>query len=161
MLEGEGLAQVLHQTVEIVQLKRMGSLVQIPTSDFICQPLRNLSQEGFVVIQTFGVSYKHQALCLTQIPERFYQALTTDFGQQEKFGSALVDLTVGFKEASEHALNCIIVAGMKGEVASSYFAIGRFIQRICVTVCHDEQWEIPFNQLTIHQGEGFTGLTQN
>lgn len=158
MLEGERFAKVLHQTVEMVQLKMMGSLVQISTSDFIRQPLRNLSREGFIVAVTFGIAYKHQAVCLSDIPQRFYQALTAAFAKQEEFGPALNELIVEFKEAGAHALNYLILVEMDGEAASGYFPIGRLIQKTCVEVCNHEQWEIPFNQLTIHPGEDFAEI---
>jgi hypothetical protein len=42
---------------------------------------------------------------------------------------------------------------MGGNSAASYFAIGRLIQQTCVDICNQENWVIPFTQVTVHQAE--------
>lgn len=157
LLEDGSFAQVLKQSVENVQLRLRGSSTFIKSADFIERPIRNLSRDGFLVVVTFGVDYRHQAECLNRIPETFAAALNTAFAQSP-LSSSVVELLVDFKEAGASSLDYLIVATMNGDAASDYFSIQRLIQKTCVAVCNREQWGIPFAQLTIHQGEGFEKL---
>ncbi len=154
MLEGDRFAEVLRQTVDFVYLKVMGSPLQVPTAEFIASPMRNLSLEGFIVPVTFGVDYQHQAQCLTTIPDTLRADLRQAFSEAG-LDEAMVDLMVEFKEAGANSLDYIIVAVMSGSAANQYFAIGRLIQKTSVASCNREGWVIPFNQLTVHRGEGF------
>jgi hypothetical protein len=156
MLPGDVFAEVIKQSVETVQLKIKGCPVNMPTADFLSSGIRNLSREGFVVIVIFGVDYQHQAECLSRIPDTFRSAISAAFEQYEHKPT---DLLVEFSTAGANSLDYLIVASMPGSAAASYFGIGRMIQRTCVAVCNRENWVIPFQQLTIHQGEGFASLT--
>ncbi|MDT8406701.1 MAG: hypothetical protein RQ715_05575 [Methylococcales bacterium] len=155
MLEGDRFAEVIRQTVENVQLKVMGSPMLVPTADFISQPLRNLSQEGFVVPVTFGIDYQHQADCLTIVPEKLRAALQEAFREAE-LDEHLEDVLVEFKQAAGSSLDYLIIAVMAGAAANRYFPIGRLIQKTCVATCTREGWGIPFEQLTLHRGSGFS-----
>jgi len=160
LLEDDSLAIVQRQTVETVQLKLKGSCVLIASADFISRSMRNLSRNGFIVPVTFGVDYRHQAICLTEVPQAFYQALSEVF-QRHRYASFLENVLVEFKEAGANSLDYQIIITMKGEAAPFYFTIGRLIQKTCVEVCNRQQWGIPFAQLTVHQGEGFEKLSAN
>ena len=156
LLPDGGFAQVLQQTVELVRLKRTGSLIQFSTADFLQLNVRNLSREGFGVIVVFGIDYEHQGISLDRVPERFMSGLTTAFESAE-FGDDLKDLLVDFKEAGTNSLDYLVYATMDGGCANSYFTIQRLIQKTCVDICNQEGWGIPFTQVTIHQaGPGET-----
>ena len=43
------------------------------------------------------------------------------------------------------------MADFKGDAADRYEKLKRAIQRICVDVCNEKDWGIPFTQITIHQ----------
>jgi small-conductance mechanosensitive channel len=143
---------VLQQTVELVRLKVLGSIVQFSAADFLQLNVRNLSREGFGVIVVFGIDYQHQEIALDQVPERLRSGLNAAF-EQAKFGNDLKDLVVDFKAANTSSLDYLVYATMGGESAASYFKIGRLIQQTCVNICNHEGWVIPFAQLTIHQAE--------
>jgi small-conductance mechanosensitive channel len=153
----ERLGLVVRQTLELIQLKMVGSVVQIPVGDFLQRDVRNLSREGFGLAVTFGIDYQHQTICLDRVPRRFREALVAAF---EAVGLAadVEDMVVDFKEAGANSLDYLVYLTMNGRAAQSYFKIGRLIQQTCVDVCNREGWVIPFGQLTIHQGEGFQGL---
>tara|TARA_R110002073_G_scaffold294100_1_gene459812 strand:+ start:977 stop:2170 length:1194 start_codon:yes stop_codon:yes gene_type:complete len=151
--------QVLEQTLELVQVRMMGSVVHFPTADFFRMDFRNLSHMGFNVAVTFGVDYQHQTLCLDVIPERIHKALAHAF-TKAGFNDQTLNLQVDFKEAGASSLDYLIIASFKGEVADSYFSLGRLIQKTCVAVCNEENWIIPFAQFTVHQGEGFQALNE-
>ncbi|MEZ5582728.1 MAG: hypothetical protein R3F37_08160 [Candidatus Competibacteraceae bacterium] len=157
MLPDGRLGQVLRQTLDQVQLKVLGSIVHYPTADFIQLNVRNLSRQGFGLAVTFGIDYRHQAICLNQVPGRFQQALSAAF-HNAGLAEQVEDITVEFKEAGANSLDYLLYITMKGEAANAYFKLGRLVQRTCVAVCNEENWGIPFGQLTIHQGEGFGAL---
>lgn len=152
LLEDDSFAVVLQQTVENVRLKLRGSTALIPTEEFLNRSIRNLSRDGFFVAVTFGVDYQHQTECLTRIPKAFQHALEQAL-QQSELADMRKSLLVEFKEANASSLDYLIVITMSGEAASSYYSIGRLIQKTCVEVCNKEQWVIPFAQLTVHAGE--------
>ncbi|MCH9691892.1 MAG: hypothetical protein K0U59_07505 [Gammaproteobacteria bacterium] len=118
-------------------------------SDFLAASPRNLSQ-GFFVISEFGIDYQYQENCTTQIPEIFRMGIQKGI-QRESFGSALLDLTVQFSQANASSLDYKIFAKFDGKAASDYYPIIRALQRYAVEVCNQQQWEIPFAQLTIHR----------
>jgi hypothetical protein len=152
LLPDGSFGQVLQQTVELVRLKVIGSIVQFGTAEFLQLNVRNLSREGFGVIVVFGIDYQHQEISLSRVPERLMTGLKTAF-QQADYGDDLKDLLVEFKEAGTNSLDYLIYATMEGSVASSYFTIARLIQQTCVDICNHEGWVIPFAQVTIHQAD--------
>ena len=152
LLPDGAFGQVLQQTVELVRLKVLGSIVQFSAADFLQLNVRNLSREGFGVIVVFGIDYQHQEIALDQVPERFRSGLNAAFEQAE-FGNDLKNLIVDFKEANTSSLDYLVYATVGSESAASYFKIERLIQQTCVNICNHEGWVIPFAQLTIHQAE--------
>lgn len=146
-----GFAQVLQQTVELVRLKVVGSIVQFATADFLQLNVRNLSREGFGVVVTFGIDYQHQAISLDQVPARLRSGLIEAFKQAE-LEDDLKNLVVDFSSANTNSLDYLIYATLDGSCAASYFAITRLIQQACVDTCNQEGWIIPFTQITLHQG---------
>jgi hypothetical protein len=158
LLADGSVAEVLRQTLEMVQLKIMDSLVQMPTSDFIQTGFSNLSRNGFGIRTAFGIDYRHQSICLDPVPRKMHQAVRTAF-EASPFGSYLVDLVVEFREAGTSSLDYLIYAKLAGGAAGRYFAVQRLMQQALVDLCNRERWVIPFQQVTLHQGEGFECLS--
>ena len=152
LLPDGSFGHVLQQTVELVRLKVIGSIVEFGTAEFLQLNVHNLSREGFGVIVVFGIDYQHQEISLNRVPERFMTGLKTAF-EQAGYGDDLKDLQVEFKEAGTNSLDYLIYATMEGSVAASYFKITRLIQQTCVDICNHEGWVIPFTQVTIHQAD--------
>lgn len=152
LLPNGDFAQVLEQTVELVRLKVVGSIVQFAAADFLQLNPRNLSRDGFGVIVVFGIDYQHQEIALDRVPQRFRTAVEEAFGKAG-FGDDLKSLLVEFKAAGSSSLDYLIYATMDGNCAAAYFALGRLIQQTCVDVCDQEGWIIPFPQLTVHRAE--------
>lgn len=150
LLPDGGFAQVLQQTVELVRLKVVGSIVQFACADFLQLNVRNLSREGFGVVATFGIDYQHQAISLDQVPERLKSGLLDAFKRAE-LEDDLKNLVVDFSTAATNSLDYLIYATLDGRCAASYFSIARMIQQTCVDICNQEGWTIPFAQVTIHQ----------
>lgn len=141
-------AEVVRQTVEIVRLRMMGSIVDIRTADFYGRNVRNLSREGFVVPVTFGVDYSYQKICLTEMAPKMHARVSEAIAAQE-WGEHCEDVFCQFNTASADSLDFIIVARMRGEAAANYWAVGRCIRQALVGLSNDEGWVIPFRQITV------------
>ena len=148
-------AHVVQQSIEWVRLKVRGSIVQIATTDFLQQPARNLSVDGFAIVVTFGIDYQHQQISLQQVPEQLHTGISAAFAASD-YADDLKDLKVAFKAASASSLDYLIYASMDGNSAASYFAIECLVQQSCVDVCNQQGWIIPFTQVTLHQAENST-----
>jgi small-conductance mechanosensitive channel len=148
------IGQVLRQTPEIVQLKTKGTVLTYATSNFLAGGPRNLS-EGFGVSTVFGIDYKHQAISTHLVPNILHEAIEQGLGKTD-FGKFVENILVEFKEAAASSLNYQVYVTMKGEGAEFYFAVSRMVQRICVDTCNAQGWGIPFNQLTLNAGSGFS-----
>lgn len=136
---------------QVVVLRLGGSMKTYPTADFLDLAPENLSH-GFRVSVIFGIDYMHQAQCTTTIPEIFQTALMStlinDHGKD-----AVRSIKVEFASASSSSLDYEILADFDGSLASRLNPIRRKIQTVCVDVCNENGWVIPFTQITIHQSE--------
>jgi small-conductance mechanosensitive channel len=142
MLPDGRFAQVLRQTVELVQLRVLGSLVQFPTKEFLQLDLRNLSREGFGLLVTFGIDHKHQPISLEQVSPRFREALVAAF-ESQGFTDDVEDFLVEFKEVGVNSLDYLIYLSVKGRAAGSYFKLVRLVQQTCIEVCNQQCWGVP------------------
>lgn len=147
--------QVLRQTPEMVQLKALSSPRTYATTDFLASQPRNLSH-GFGVAATFGIDYQHQPICTDEVPGILHEAISRALAASS-VAEQVEDVLVDFKEAGASSLDYLVYVSMGGEAAGSYYTIERIIQRACVEVCNERGWVIPFNQLTVHAGDGFGG----
>lgn len=159
LLPDASFGEVMRQTPEIVELRVLGGMTQIQASaDFYMLGVKNISGgESFVVLVTFGIDYRHQAISQDEVVPKLHEALESSLGGTE-YGKEVREVLVEFKEAAASSLDYLIIVTMAGSAAEWYYAIGRKVQQICVDVCNRESWGIPFAQLTVHQGEGFEAL---
>jgi hypothetical protein len=81
LLPDGSFAQVLQQSVERVQLKVVGSILQYSSAEFLQLNARNLTREGFGIIANFGIDYRHQSIALDQVPERLKRAGSKESGR--------------------------------------------------------------------------------
>ncbi|HBV21605.1 MAG TPA: hypothetical protein PKM20_09080 [Nitrosomonas sp.] len=129
-----------------------GAMPQIYTiEDFMEAGPKNLS-EGFIVVSVIGIDYKYQQRCTTDIPGIFREGIRKGL-LQEGYGHALKDLLVYFNQANSSSLDYKIIAVLDGNAAANYNDIVRDLQRFAVDVCNQQQWNIPFNQMVVHQAE--------
>lgn len=136
---------------QVVVLQLGGSMKTYPTADFLGLSPENLSH-GFRLSVTFGIDYQHQADCTDSIPGIFNDAVTqrlsSEFGRE-----AIRSIKTEFAAAASSSLDYSILADFDGSVAHRYRALQRRIQSICVDVCNENGWVIPFTQITVHQAE--------
>jgi hypothetical protein len=143
------MGNVTIQTPEIVQLAVAGgSFKTYPTAVFLNQNPLNLSR-NFSVRVTFGIAYQHQAIGITEVPQKLKEAVTAGLiraGYQDD----LINLNVEFKEAADSSLDYLISAEFLGRIAKDYYKLSRIIQKIALEASNTNGWEIPFTTYTVH-----------
>ena len=138
-----------HEQIEVVE--RGGKRITYPTDVFLQACPVNLSQ-NFRVRVPFGVSYELQGVVTSTIPEIIKAYIESQMIEADYWKHCL-NLQVEFYQANSSSLDLIILADFKGEVADICKRLERAIQKWCVDCCTDNNWEIPFPQLTVHKAE--------
>ncbi len=151
LLDGSQLLQVTKITPEHVLLESLaGTKTMFPTADFYQMVFENLSRSpSYFVSSVFGVGYSHQGDSVVRIPEMLKTALSNELSKSE-LSEYVVSVSCELQEAGASSLDIWLGVKMKCEAATSYFRIRRLIQQVCVSTCTEENWDIPFPQLTLH-----------
>lgn len=135
-----------HELVETVE--RGGKRYLFKTADFLGQHPVNLSR-NFRLRVVFGVSYDLQAQVTTTIPNLLKTFIEQKLAE-EGYAENCLNLLIEFKEAGSSSLDLVVLADFKGDLADIYARLERSIQRWCVDAATQNNWEIPFPQLTFH-----------
>jgi len=153
ILGDQTYGKIVQQTPEqVVVLRLGGSRKMYPTASFLDEHPENLSH-GFRISTAFGIDYDLQAISTTEVPEKFRNRIEEELCKkidQENVRSVKVE----FSSAGASSLDYEINADFSGEVASRVNVLRRMIQRVCVDVCNEQGWGIPFTQITVHQADG-------
>jgi len=136
-----------HELVELVQ--RGGARKVYQTSDFLEQSPLNLSA-NFRLKIPFGISYDLQAISTNKVLDTL-KIYIQDKIEKEGYQKSMLNLRVEFFQAGGSSLDLMVIADFKGEMAHLYSRLSRAIQRWCVDSCTENNWEIPFPQLTMHK----------
>lgn len=152
LLASGSLAKVIRQTIELVEVAVVDSIMQLRTRDFIEQNVRNLTREGFGIACTFGIDYQHQAICLNTVPE-LLKAAIIDYFEQAGLKDDIKDILVEFNSAGASSLDYRIYMIIKGSAANAYYRAQRMVQQACVDSCNNQGWVIPFTQVTVHSAD--------
>ncbi len=154
ILLNNALGKVIVQTPEYVKILRMGGARETYlTSDFLGLVPVNL-MKSFRVSGVFGIDYSHQKISTTEVPTLFESRLEIALIDLLEDREHLNSVKVEFALAGQSSLDFKVLADFKGDAASRYDKIDRAIQRICVDVCNEQGWIIPFTQVTIHNAGG-------
>lgn len=150
---GDGVrGKVIAISEEMVQLvERGGAVKTYPTPDFLGLSPRNLAVD-FRIKETIGISYRHQQDATSVIPDKLREHIQQQI-EKEGYGPKLLNLRVEFEAAADSSLNLVVIADFKGELGDLYNRLRRAIQRWCVDACTENDWEIPFPQLTVHPAD--------
>lgn len=142
-------AAVEFQSTEIVRLQTPGgNRVVVPTAQFASQSHEILSN-GYRVDLEFGLDYENRAEITTTDRETMETEVERSWRASPWAGS-LVGVAVEFSRAGPSSLDYFIRVDLDGSQATEYAAQKRHLARICVDVCNENGWNIPFQQLTIH-----------
>jgi hypothetical protein len=144
------VGKILHQTPEQVVLEKLsGAPVTYTIANYLGKNPENLSK-CFGVSTSFGLDYRYQNIATTTIP-RVIQAKVRALLEATYPPEAILSVSVQFSSASPSSLDFIIMCGAAGSLASQYFAIIRLLQQAAVDAANENDWVIPFPQLTIHR----------
>ena len=141
-----GISQELVELIE-----RGGAHRTYPTTDFLSLSPRNLTT-NFRVKETIGITYSLQKESVNTLPE-ILRAHVEKRIADEGYADKLLNLRVEFECANTSSLDIVVIADFDGSLADLYNRLRRAIQRWCVEACTENDWEIPFTQLTLHQAE--------
>lgn len=146
----ESRGKVTGVSPELVQLvERGGAIRTLATSDFMNQGVTNLST-NFRLKETIGVSYDLIKISTTTLIDQLREDVKRRI-DEEGYGDALLNLRVEFELANASSLDLVVIADFNGELAEIYNRLRRAMQRWMVDSCAEHGWEIPFNQITVHQ----------
>jgi len=150
ILSNEYYGKVVGVSLEFIELVDIGGGHRtFLISDFLSLSPLNLSTD-FRIVNTIGISYRHQKESTNVILQTLEKFILEKI-EEEDYTKGFKSLVVQFKEAGDSSLNIAIIGSFSGEMAPLYFRLKRAINRWCVDACTQNNWEIPFPQLTIHQ----------
>jgi hypothetical protein len=141
-----GISQELVELIE-----RGGAHRTYPTADFLGLSPLNLTT-NFRVKESIGITYALQKDSVTTIPD-ILRAHVEKRIAEEGYADKLLNLRVEFERANTSSLDIVVIADFDGALADLYNRLRRSIQRWCVEACTQNNWEIPFTQVTLHQAE--------
>ena len=137
---------ISHELVKLVM--RGGAHKTYLTTEFLALSPLNLAVD-FRIKETIGISYTLQADSTTSILDTLKTYIEKRI-KEEGYEDDLLNLRVEFEKANSSSLDIVIIADFKGHLGDIYNRIRRAIQRWCVDACTENQWEIPFTQITLH-----------
>lgn len=141
--------KVIGISLELVQLiQRGGAVCTYQMDQFLSLSPMNLSK-SFRIKETFGIAYKHQKESTQDIVQTL-KFFINKRAEDEGYNENVQSINVEFESAADSSLNLVVIADFKGEVADIYNRLRRAIQRWCVEAATENNWEIPYPQLTIH-----------
>jgi hypothetical protein len=146
------IGKILYQTPEQVVIEKLsGSAVTYTITNYLAKNPENLSKR-FGVSTNFGLDYRYQSIATTTVPP-VIQAKVRALLEESYPAEAILSVSVQFSSASTSSLDFIIICVVDGSLASQYPAIIRLLQQAAVNAANENDWVIPFPQLTIHRPE--------
>ncbi|MFO0691623.1 MAG: hypothetical protein U0900_23200 [Myxococcota bacterium] len=147
--EGQRPAIVEFQSIETVRLHFSGgNRVVLPAAQFAGESIEILSQ-GYRVDVQFGLDYESQAEITTTTREMMEAEIERRW-RESPWARSLVGVAVEFSTAGPSSLDYFVRVDLDGSQAIEYAAQRRHLASLCVDVCNENGWIIPFPQLTIH-----------
>lgn len=142
--------RVVYQTPRMVQVVELGGAQKMyQTEAFLALNPKTLST-GFRIETTFGIDYRHQAECTTTIPDRMHAKLKEGLpGRVDE--KSIKNISVTFTEAGSSSLDYRVAVDFDGAVANRRPLLQDAIKQLLVDACNENGWEIPFQQITLHQ----------
>ncbi len=149
--DGQRPALVEFQSIETVRLLCSGgNRLVIPTAQFAGESIEVLSR-GYRVDVQFGLDYESQAEITTTTREMMEGEIERRW-RESSWARSLVSVAVEFSSAGPSSLDYFVRVDLDGSQALEYAAQRRHLASLCVDVCNENGWVIPFPQLTIHAG---------
>lgn len=147
-LDENTVAQVISLSHEQVEVVRAGMTTTYPTATFLGMAAANMAQK-FTVSTTLGLSYGLQAEITDRIPKILRSYLENRL-DGEGYSSKCLSVTCEFSRVNNSSLDIAVILEFQGDMASLYYRLRRALQRWCVDCCTENRWDIPFNQIVVH-----------
>jgi hypothetical protein len=152
MLSDGMRGKVIAISPELVQMiERGGAHRTYQTAEFLALSPLNLST-NFRLKESIGITYNLQQESVTTIPDILRSHIEKRVAD-EGYAEQLLNLRVEFERANTSSLDIVVIADFDGSLADIYNRLRRSIQRWCVEACTENNWEIPFTQMTLHQAK--------
>lgn len=145
------LIQVVAQTPDTVSLRDRNAFCSyMTTADYYEAGFANITRaKVFRVAVTFGIDYATQNADMAEIEAAFTHGMEKSFAESE-FSEYLKSVRTEFHSAGDSSLNYVMLTTFDSAAAGFYNRIKRRINRACVIVCTENEWPIPFPQMSIH-----------
>jgi small-conductance mechanosensitive channel len=142
--------KIVQQTPDqVVMVKLGGSYKTYVTSAYLAKNPENITPQ-YRVSTLFGLDYQYQKLATTTVPaiirDTIYNILVERYDKEN-----IKSVNVEFASASSSSLDFQISADVDGSLASQHDVIKRLLQRGAVDAANENEWVIPFPQLTLHK----------
>lgn len=149
LLDDGRTAIVELQSTEFVRLRIPGgNRIVVPTTEFVAES-REVLSHGYRVDLEFGLDYALQSEITTTDREILQTELERRW-RESPWAASLVAVVVEFSNAGPSSLDYYVRVDLDGSQAGEYAPQRRYLSRICVDVCNENGWVIPFQQLTLH-----------
>ncbi len=150
--DSDRLYEVMSQSPDAVELQSaQGTNKLLPTSDYYAAGFVNLTKSKKMrITSVFGVDYNLQKIALDEVPSKF-QAEVQHYLENADLGTTDIDTRVEFQQAGSSSLDYLVIVKINSIASKHYYRIERYIQQACVKVCNEQDWGIPFPQLTVHK----------
>ncbi|TFH11816.1 MAG: mechanosensitive ion channel [Nitrosomonadales bacterium] len=149
-MDDKSVGQVIYQSPEMVQVRLFGgNQITYSAESFLALNPMNLSH-GYRIQMVFGIDYKYQAECTTTIPNKMTETFRRDLIKAVGEDS-LVLVRVDFFLPNNSSLDFEYEVFLKGSAAHLYEEVERTMIYSFANVCNENHWEIPFQQITLHQ----------
>ncbi len=150
LLSDGTFGQIKSQTVEQIVIEiRESQRKYLTTTDYLSLRPTNLSH-GYTITFNWGLDYRHQSILMTEIIPLIQKELGSKLIQNyQGIEKVMVDLD----NAAASSLNLFVELKLNGSLASMKLEIEREAKGILLQICHQNRFEVPFNQLVIHQKE--------
>ena len=142
--------KIVQQTPDqVVMVKLGGSYKTYVTSAYLAKNPENITPQ-YRVSTVFGLDYQYQKLATTTVPaiirDTIFKLLVERYEKEN-----IKSVNVEFASASASSLDFQISADVDGSLASQHDVIKRLLQRGAVDAANENEWVIPFPQLTLHK----------
>lgn len=151
-LSDDNAGRVIAQTPEMVVVELLGGAqVTYQTADYLAANPENLSR-GYRVEIEFGIGYRHQKEAATTVIDQMREGIMAHFAEIID-PSELVTVDVEFLRAGASSLDYEVEIDVAGSAAHRFEELERELARCMVLLANKHGWEIPFQQVVIHNPE--------
>lgn len=155
VIVGDTFGQIILQSPEQVIVKLLGGESKYyPAKEFYQTTPKNLSN-GFGIEFVFGVDYSLQQEMFSNVLPKFRDSIQKVlFQKHPEIQGKVIETSVDFLKPNASSLDFRFFMKCSGEIAHLKLKLERSLQEECVKICNENDFNIPFNQMTVHMSNG-------